>query len=51
MTSNTFKYTATRALPASYSVGGKTYIFKAGTKVKPSPVPYNQHYANIQYNF
>ncbi|MDO0905965.1 WxL domain-containing protein, partial [Enterococcus sp. A1(2023)] len=28
MTSNTFKYTATRALPASYSVGGKTYIFQ-----------------------
>ncbi|WP_270777782.1 WxL domain-containing protein, partial [Enterococcus faecalis] len=32
MTSNTFKYTATRALPASYSVGGKTYIFQGWYK-------------------
>uniref|UniRef100_UPI00163DAB79 WxL domain-containing protein n=1 Tax=Enterococcus faecalis TaxID=1351 RepID=UPI00163DAB79 len=26
MTSNTFKYTSARALPASYSAGGKTYV-------------------------
>ncbi|EQA5414630.1 WxL domain-containing protein [Enterococcus faecalis] len=37
MTSNTFKYTATRALPASYSVGGKTYIFQGWYKGKTKP--------------
>ncbi|OQO73281.1 hypothetical protein BH746_08500 [Enterococcus faecalis] len=37
MTSNTFKYTATRALPASYSVGGKTYIFQGWYKDKTKP--------------
>ncbi|HAP5234932.1 TPA: hypothetical protein ACU6UJ_002858, partial [Enterococcus faecalis] len=34
MTSNTFKYTATRALPASYTTGGKTYIFQGWYKGK-----------------
>ncbi|MGC3348693.1 hypothetical protein ACPTIJ_03845 [Enterococcus faecalis] len=28
MTSDTFKYTAAKALPASYSAGGKTYTFQ-----------------------
>ena len=37
MTSNTFKYTAARALPASYSVGGKTYIFQGWYKGKTKP--------------
>ncbi|MGL9952688.1 WxL domain-containing protein [Enterococcus sp. DIV1258] len=37
MTSNTFKYTVTRALPASYSVGGKTYIFQGWYKGKTKP--------------
>ncbi|WP_228622563.1 WxL domain-containing protein [Enterococcus faecalis] len=34
MTSNTFKYTAARALPASYTTGGKTYIFQGWYKGK-----------------
>ncbi|MGM0291166.1 WxL domain-containing protein [Enterococcus sp. AZ029] len=37
MTSNTFKYTSARALPASYSVGGKTYIFQGWYKGKTKP--------------
>ncbi|HAP4945043.1 TPA: hypothetical protein IUX78_002830, partial [Enterococcus faecalis ADL-337] len=37
MTSNTFKYTATRALPASYTTGGKTYIFQGWYKGKTKP--------------
>ena len=37
MTSNTFKYTATRALPASYTTGGKTYIFQVWYKGKTKP--------------
>ncbi|EPX3593354.1 WxL domain-containing protein [Enterococcus faecalis] len=37
MTSNTFKYTAARALTASYSVGGKTYIFQGWYKGKTKP--------------
>ncbi|MGM0291167.1 WxL domain-containing protein [Enterococcus sp. AZ029] len=37
MTSNTFKYTAARALPTSYSVGGKTYIFQGWYKGKTKP--------------
>ncbi|EGO6141160.1 WxL domain-containing protein [Enterococcus faecalis] len=37
MTSNTFKYTAARALPASYTTGGKTYIFQGWYKGKTKP--------------
>ncbi|EOB3446692.1 WxL domain-containing protein [Enterococcus faecalis] len=37
MTSNTFKYTSAKALPASYSVGGKTYIFQGWYKGKTKP--------------
>ncbi|MCD5031625.1 MULTISPECIES: WxL domain-containing protein [Enterococcus] len=37
MTSNTFKYTSARALPSSYSVGGKTYIFQGWYKGKTKP--------------
>ena len=37
MTSNTFKYTSARALPASYSVDGKTYIFQGWYKGKTKP--------------
>ncbi|EQB4893695.1 WxL domain-containing protein [Enterococcus faecalis] len=37
MTSNTFKYTVTRALPASYTTGGKTYIFQGWYKGKTKP--------------
>ncbi|ENZ7264534.1 hypothetical protein ACG7YO_002546, partial [Enterococcus faecalis] len=37
MTSNTFKYTSAKALPASYSTGGKTYIFQGWYKGKTKP--------------
>ncbi|WP_412766560.1 hypothetical protein [Enterococcus faecalis] len=37
MTSNTFKYTAAKALPASYTTGGKTYIFQGWYKGKTKP--------------
>ena len=37
MTSNTFKYTSARALPASYTTGGKTYIFQVWYKGKTKP--------------
>ncbi|EOH8733221.1 WxL domain-containing protein [Enterococcus faecalis] len=37
MTSNTFKYTAAKALPASYSAGGKTYTFQGWYKGKTKP--------------
>ncbi|PQB52550.1 hypothetical protein CUN13_08350 [Enterococcus faecalis] len=37
MTSNSFKYTATRALPASYSAGGKAYTFQGWYKGKTKP--------------
>ena len=37
MTSNTFKYTSARALPASYTTGGKTYIFQGWYKGKTKP--------------
>ena len=37
MTSNTFKYTSAKALPASYSAGGKTYIFQGWYKGKTKP--------------
>ena len=37
MTSNTFKYTSARALPASYSAGGKTYVFQGWYKGKTKP--------------
>ena len=37
MTSNTFKYTSERALPASYTTGGKTYIFQGWYKGKTKP--------------
>ncbi len=38
MTSNTFKYTAAKALPATYTAGGKTILSKGGIKGKPSQV-------------
>ncbi|WP_261998575.1 WxL domain-containing protein [Enterococcus faecalis] len=37
MTSDTFKYTAAKALPASYSAGGKTYTFQGWYKGKTKP--------------
>ncbi|HCQ8729094.1 TPA: WxL domain-containing protein, partial [Enterococcus faecalis] len=37
MTSNTFKYTSARSLPASYTTGGKTYIFQGWYKGKKKP--------------
>ncbi|MDV2934000.1 WxL domain-containing protein, partial [Enterococcus faecalis] len=37
MTSDTFKYTAAKALPASYTAGGKTYIFQGWYKGKTKP--------------
>ena len=37
MTSNTFKYTAAKALPATYTAGGKTYIFQGWYKGKTKP--------------
>ncbi|MFG5459198.1 WxL domain-containing protein [Enterococcus faecalis] len=37
MTSNTFKYTSARSLPASYTTGGKTYIFQGWYKGKTKP--------------
>ncbi|WP_267599023.1 WxL domain-containing protein [Enterococcus faecalis] len=39
MTSNTFKYTSARALPASYTTGGKTYIFQGWYKGKETTTP------------
>ena len=37
MTSNTFKYTAAKALPATYTAGGKTYTFQGWYKGKTNP--------------
>ncbi|WP_270293729.1 WxL domain-containing protein [Enterococcus faecalis] len=37
MTSNTFKYTSARSFPASYTTGGKTYIFQGWYKGKTKP--------------
>ena len=37
MTSNTFKYTAAKALPATYTAGGKTYTFQGWYKGKTKP--------------
>ena len=37
MTSNTFKYTSAKALPASYTTGDKTYIFQGWYKGKTKP--------------
>ncbi|EHH1632763.1 WxL domain-containing protein [Enterococcus faecalis] len=37
MTSNSFKYTAARALPASYSASGKAYTFQGWYKGKTKP--------------
>ncbi|EGO6774610.1 WxL domain-containing protein [Enterococcus faecalis] len=37
MTSNTFKYTSAKVLPASYTTGGKTYIFQGWYKGKTKP--------------
>ncbi|WP_416246526.1 WxL domain-containing protein [Enterococcus faecalis] len=37
MTSNTFKYTSAKALPASYTTGGKTYIFQGWYKGRTKP--------------
>ena len=37
MTINTFKYTSAKALPASYSAGGKTYVFQGWYKGKTKP--------------
>ena len=38
MNSNTFKYTAAKALPATYTTGGKVYTFQGWYKGKPSQV-------------
>ncbi|EOC0736676.1 WxL domain-containing protein, partial [Enterococcus faecalis] len=37
MTSDTFKYTSAKVLPASYSAGGKTYVFQGWYKGKAKP--------------
>lgn len=37
MTSDTFKYTSAKALPASYSADGKTYVFQGWYKGKTKP--------------
>ncbi|HHA4371309.1 hypothetical protein IGK76_002491 [Enterococcus sp. DIV0839b] len=37
MTSNTFKYTAAKVLPATYTAGGKTYTFQGWYKGKTKP--------------
>ncbi|MGC3786000.1 WxL domain-containing protein [Enterococcus faecalis] len=37
MTSDTFKYTSAKVLPASYSAGGKTYVFQGWYKGKNKP--------------
>ncbi|NSM31089.1 WxL domain-containing protein [Enterococcus faecalis] len=37
MTSDTFKYTSAKALPTSYSAGGKTYLFQGWYKGKTKP--------------
>ncbi|EGO8740531.1 WxL domain-containing protein [Enterococcus faecalis] len=37
MISNTFKYTAAKALPATYTAGGKTYTFQGWYKGKTKP--------------
>ncbi|EGO8248933.1 WxL domain-containing protein [Enterococcus faecalis] len=37
MTSDTFKYTSAKVLPASYSAGGKTYAFQGWYKGKTKP--------------
>ncbi|EPE2439259.1 hypothetical protein ACSHCE_001287, partial [Enterococcus faecalis] len=37
MTSNTFKYTAAKALPATYTAGDKTYTFQGWYKGKTKP--------------
>ena len=42
MTSNTFKYTAAKALPATYTAGGKTYTFQGWYKGKTKPSTLNQ---------
>ncbi|MDY4452316.1 MAG: WxL domain-containing protein, partial [Enterococcus faecalis] len=42
MTSNTFKYTAAKALPATYTAGGKTYTFQGWYKGKTKPSTLNK---------
>ena len=37
ITSDTFKYTSAKDLPASYSAGGKTYVFQGWYKGKTKP--------------
>ena len=42
MNSNTFKYTATKALPETYTAGGKTYTFQGWYKGKTKPSTLNK---------
>ncbi|NST23070.1 WxL domain-containing protein [Enterococcus faecalis] len=42
MTSNTFKYTAAKALPATYTAGGKVYTFQGWYKGKTKPSTLNK---------
>ncbi|EGO8918744.1 WxL domain-containing protein [Enterococcus faecalis] len=42
MNSNTFKYTAAEALPATYTAGGKTYTFQGWYKGKTKPSTLNK---------
>ena len=42
MTSNTFKYTAAKALPATYTTDGKTYTFQGWYKGKTKPSTLNK---------
>ncbi|EGO8394830.1 WxL domain-containing protein [Enterococcus faecalis] len=42
MNSNTFKYTAAKALPATYTTGGKTYTFQGWYKGKTKPSTLNK---------
>ncbi|NFA94626.1 WxL domain-containing protein [Enterococcus faecalis] len=42
MNSNTFKYTAAKALPATYTAGGKVYTFQGWYKGKTKPSTLNK---------
>ena len=42
MNSNTFKYTAAKALPATYTTGGKVYTFQGWYKGKTKPSTLNK---------
>ncbi len=51
MNSETYKYTAAKALPKTYQVGEKTYVFKGWYKGKETttPLKQQQHQALLQH--